>query len=68
MISSKMYINLKLKSKGYKLDVDNLVLVPVKWTKWCSRNDVVKKDICNAKTKNIEDSIPDITIDIWYWT
>ena len=24
------------------------------------KNDVVKKDICNAKIKNIEDKIPDI--------
>ena len=28
---------------------------------WCSKNDVVKKDVYNAKIKNIEDKIPDIT-------
>ena len=26
-----------------------------------SKNDVVKKDVYNAKIKNIEDKIPDIT-------
>ena len=31
-----------------------------KKTKWCSKNDVVKKDVYNAKIKNIEDEILDI--------
>ena len=46
-------------SKVYKLDIDKLVPVPV----YCSavKNDVVKKDAYNAKIKNIEDKIPDIT-------
>ena len=40
-----------LKSKVYKLDINKLVPV----------NDVVKKDVYNAKVKNIEDKTPDIT-------
>ena len=31
------------------------------WTKWCSKNDVVKKTDYNAKIKYIEDKIPVIT-------
>ena len=37
--------------------------VPVDLTKLSNKVkiDVVKKDVCNAKIKNIEDKIPDIT-------
>ena len=50
-----------LKSKINKLDVDKLVPVPVDLSKRSdvAKNDVVKKDVHNAK--NIEDKIPDIT-------
>ena len=52
-----------MKSKVDKLDVDKLVPVPVDL---CNQSDVVKnevieKDLCNAKIKHIEDKIPDIT-------
>ena len=52
-----------LKSKIDKLDVDKLVPVPVDLSKLSDvvKNDVVKKDVYNAKIKNIEDQIPDIT-------
>ena len=52
-----------LKSKVDKLDVGKLVHIPVDLTKlsYVVKNDVIKKDECNAKTKNIEDKIPDIT-------
>ena len=52
-----------LKSKVYKLDADKLVRVPVDLSKLRDvvKNDVVKKDIYNAKIKTIEDKIPDIT-------
>ena len=48
-----------LKTKVDKLDVDKLVPVPVD----LSNDDVVKKDVYNAKIKKIlnEDKIPDIT-------
>ena len=49
-----LLINLsKLKSKVNKLDVDKLVLVPVDLSKLCdvANNDVVKKDVYNAKSK-----------------
>ena len=51
-----------LKSKVDKLDVE-LVPVPVDLSKLSDvvKNDVVKKDGCNAKIINIEDKIPDIT-------
>ena len=51
-----------LKSKVDKLDVDKLIPVPVDLSKLRNvvKNDV-KKDVCNAKIKNIEDEIPDIT-------
>ena len=51
-----------LKSKAYKLDVDKLAIVPVDLSKLIDvvKNDV-KKDIYNAKIKNIEDKLPDIT-------
>ena len=52
-----------LKSKVDKLDVEKLVPVPVDLSKLSDavKNDVIKKDFCNAKIKNIEDKIPDIT-------
>ena len=50
-------------SKVDKLDVDKLVSVPVELSKLSDvvKNDVVKKDAYNAKIKNIEDEILDIT-------
>ena len=52
-----------VKSKVDKLDVDKLVPVPVDLSKLSDavKDDVVKKDVYNAKIKNIEDKIPDIT-------
>ena len=52
-----------LKSKVDELDVDKLVPVPVDLSKVCDVviNDVVKKDVYNAKIKNIEDKVPDLT-------
>ena len=52
-----------LKSKVDKLDVDKLVRVPLDLSKLndAVKIDVVKKDVYNAKIKNIEDKIPDIT-------
>ena len=52
-----------LKSKLDKLDVDKLVPVPVDLSKLSDvvKNDVVKKDVYNAKIKEIEGKIPDIT-------
>ena len=52
-----------LKSKVDKLDVDKLVPVPVDLNKLSDvvKNDVLKKDVYNAKIKNIGDKIPDIT-------
>ena len=51
-----------LKSKIGKLHVDKLVHVPVHLSKLSDvKNDVVKKDLYNAKIKNIEDKIADIT-------
>ena len=52
-----------LKSKVDKLDVDKLIPVPVYLSKLRDvvNNDVVKKDVHNAKIKNYEDKIPDIT-------
>ena len=46
-----------LKSKVDKLDVDQLVPVPVDLGKLIDvvKYDVVKKDVYNAKSKNIED-------------
>ena len=51
------------KSKVDKLDVDKLVPVPVELSKLSDvvKNDFNKKDIYNAKIKNIEDKIPDVT-------
>ena len=52
-----------LKSKIDKSDVDKLVPVPVDLSKLSNvvKNNAVKKDLYNAKVKNIEDKIPDIT-------
>ena len=52
-----------MKSKVDKLDVHKLVTVPVDLSKLSDvvKNDVFKKDVYNAKTKNIEYKIPDIT-------
>ena len=52
----------QLESKVDKLDVDKLVPVPVDLSKLSDvvKNDVVKKDVCNAKIKDTEDKIPDI--------
>ena len=54
---------INLKSNVDKLDDDKLVPVPVDLSKLSDvvKNDVVKKDVYNAKIKNIEDKIPDIT-------
>ena len=51
-----------LKSKVDKLDVDKLVPAHVDLGKLSDvvKIDVVKKDVYNAKIKNIEDKIPDI--------
>ena len=51
------------KSKVDKLDVDKLVPIPVDLSKPSNviKNDVLKKDVHNAKNKNIEDKRPDIT-------
>ena len=52
-----------LKGKVDKLDVDELIPVPVGLSKLSDlvKNDVVKKDLYNAKIKNIKGKIPDIT-------
>ena len=52
-----------LKSKLDKLDVHKLVPIPVDLSKLSDvvKNDIVKKDLYNAKIKNIEDKIPVFT-------
>ena len=52
-----------LKSKVDKLDADKQVPVPVDLSKLSNlvKNVAVKKDAYNAKIKDIEDTIPDIT-------
>ena len=52
-----------LKSQVNKLDADKLVPVPVDLSKLTDevKNNVAKKNLYNAKIKNIEDKIPDIT-------
>ena len=52
-----------LKRKVDKLDVDKLVPLPVDLSKISDavKNNVVKKDVYNAKRKNIEDKTSDIT-------
>ena len=51
-----------LKSKVVKLDFDKLVPVSVDLSKLSDavKNDFIKKDVYNAKIKDIEDIIPDI--------
>ena len=59
-----MYTNLSnLKSKVDKLDIDKLVPVFVDFNKLSNvvKNYVIKKDVFNTKTKNIEEKIPDNT-------
>ena len=54
----------KLKRKVDKLDVDKLLLrFAVDLSKLIDvvKNNVLRKDLYNAKIKNIEDKIPDIT-------
>ena len=52
-----------LKSKLDKLDADKLVLLPVHLSELSDvvKNDLVKRHVYNAKNKNIEDKIHDIT-------
>ena len=52
-----------LNSKADKLHVNNLASVLVDLSKLSDvvENDIVKKDVYNAKIKNIEDKIPDVT-------
>ena len=52
-----------LKTEVDKLDIDKLAPVPVDLSKLTNvvKNEVVKKTKYNAKIKNIEDKIPDIT-------
>ena len=50
-----------MKSKIDKLDVDELLSVDLSKLSNVVKNDVVKKDAHNAKIKNIEDKIPNIT-------
>ena len=55
--------NVPTNLSNLKSKVDKLVPVPVDLSKLSDvvKNDVVKKDVYNAKIKNIEDKIPDIT-------
>ena len=52
-----------LKNKVHKSDVDKSLLVPANLSKLSDvvKNDVVKKDVYNAKIKDIEDKMPNIT-------
>ena len=52
-----------MKSKVDKLDVDKLLPAPVDLNKLSDvvKNDVVEKNVYNAKIKDIEDKTPDIT-------
>ena len=53
-----------LKSKVDKLDLDKLVPVPLDFSNLTDvvKGDIAKKYVYNAKIKNIEDKILDITI------
>ena len=53
-----------LKSKVDKLDLDKLVPVPLDFSNLTDvvKSDIAKKYVYNAKIKNIEDKILDITI------
>ena len=61
--TSKFCKKVDLASLKSKLDIDKLVPLPVDLSNLSDavKNDVVKKDVYNAKIKNIEDKIPDIT-------
>ena len=52
-----------LKNKVDKLDIGKLKTIPVDLSKLSDavKNDVVKKDVYNAKIKDFEDKIPDTT-------
>ena len=50
-----------MKSKVDKLDVDKLVPVDLSKLSDVAKNANVKKDVYNAKIKNIKDKRPDIT-------
>ena len=52
-----------LKSEVDQLDIDKLVPAPVDLSKLSNvvKNNDAKKDVCNAKIKDIEEKIPDIT-------
>ena len=52
-----------MKSKVDKLDIDQLIPVPVDLSKLSKvvKNDFVKKDVYNAKIKNIENKIASFT-------
>ena len=52
-----------MKGKIDKLDVDNSLPSPVDLSKLSdvAKNDVVKKDVYNAKIKYIEDKIPNVS-------
>ena len=54
---------LNLKSNVDKLDTDKLVHIPLDLSKLSDvvKNDVVKKEVYNAKIKNVEDNILGIT-------
>ena len=54
---------ISLNSNVVKLDVDKLALFPVDLSKLSNvlKIDAIKKDVYNAKIKNIKDKIPDIT-------
>ena len=54
---------ISLKSKVDELDVDKLVPIPVDLSKLGDvvKNDLLEKDVYNAKIKSIGDEIPDIT-------
>ena len=57
-------INLSnLKNKADKFDVEKLVPVSVDLSKINDivKNDAIKKDVYNAKIKNIEDRVPNLT-------
>ena len=54
--------NVPTKNKVDEIHIDKLVPVPVDLSKsYEIKNDVDKQDATNAKIKNIEDKMPDIT-------
>ena len=54
---------INLKSKLYNSNIDKLIPVSINLSKLSDvvKSDVIRKDVYNAKTKNIEDKTPDIT-------